>query len=45
MNKKKGGREKKEYNREVLGIIIISFGLLSSISLFSDKTGIIGGSF
>ena len=32
----------KEYNREILGIIIISFGVLSIISLFSDKTGIVG---
>ena len=32
----------KKYNREILGIIIVAFGVLSTISLFSDKTGIIG---
>lgn len=32
----------KEHNREILGITFISFGMLSVISLFSDKTGIIG---
>nr|WP_236913935.1 DNA translocase FtsK [Clostridium sp. Cult2] len=31
-----------EISREIIGIIIISFGILSSISLISDKTGIIG---
>ncbi|WP_399264114.1 FtsK/SpoIIIE family DNA translocase [Tepidimicrobium xylanilyticum] len=31
-----------EIAREVIGIIIISFGLLTSISLISNKTGIIG---
>ncbi|NMB27105.1 MAG: DNA translocase FtsK, partial [Tissierellia bacterium] len=30
------------YNREILGIVIISFGILSIISLFSNKTGIVG---
>ena len=39
---KKRRTESKEYNREILGIIIISFGVLSTISLFSDKTGIVG---
>lgn len=32
----------KKYNKEILGIIIISFGILSAISLFSNKTGIVG---
>lgn len=41
MNKKKR-KENKECNREIIGIIIVSFGILSAISLFSDKTGIIG---
>ena len=31
-----------EVTREITGIIIISFGILSSISLISNKTGIIG---
>lgn len=39
---KKRDIKKKEYNKEILGIIIILFGILSSISLFSNKTGIIG---
>lgn len=39
---KKREIKKKEYNKEILGIIIILFGILSSISLFSNKTGIIG---
>ena len=38
MSKKKT----KEYNRDILGVMIISFGILSSISLFSNKTGIVG---
>ena len=41
MSKKKKTKN-KDYNREILGIIIISFGLLSAISLLSYKTGIIG---
>ena len=39
---KKEKNKNKDYNREILGIIIISFGLLSAISLLSYKTGIIG---
>lgn len=43
---KKNIKSKKKKNmeiaREVIGIIIISFGLLTSISLISNKTGIIG---
>ena len=39
INKK---QKNKDYNREILGIIIITFGILSAISLFSYKTGIIG---
>ncbi len=39
---KKTKKKSKEYNREILGIIIISFGVLSAISLLSYKTGIIG---
>lgn len=31
-----------EITREIIGIIIVSFGILSTISLISDKTGIIG---
>ncbi len=33
---------KKSFNKEIIGIIIITFGLLSTISLFSNKTGIVG---
>lgn len=40
MVKKK--QEKYKYNRDIIGIIIIAFGLLSSISLFSFKMGIVG---
>lgn len=40
--KKKKKKINKEHNREILGITFISFGMLSVISLFSDKTGIIG---
>ena len=39
---KKKKKINKEHNREILGITFISFGMLSVISLFSDKTGIIG---
>jgi S-DNA-T family DNA segregation ATPase FtsK/SpoIIIE len=38
----KKGKEKKNYNREILGVLIIFIGVLSAISLFSNKTGIIG---
>ena len=41
MSKKKKTKS-KDYNRDILGIIIVSFGLLSVISLLSHKTGIIG---
>ncbi|WP_414713607.1 FtsK/SpoIIIE family DNA translocase [Schnuerera sp.] len=41
MSKKKK-KKNIEITREITGIIIISFGILSSISLISDKTGIIG---
>lgn len=41
MSKKKLDRNEK-YNREILGIALISFGILSAISLFSYKTGIVG---
>ncbi|WP_223375921.1 DNA translocase FtsK [Schnuerera sp. xch1] len=40
--KKTKNTKKKEYNREIIGIIIILFGILSAISLFSKKTGIMG---
>jgi len=32
----------KSFSREIVGIIIIAFGILSAISLFSNKTGIVG---
>ena len=32
----------KKFSREITGIIIITFGILSAISLFSNKTGIVG---
>lgn len=32
----------KSFSREIIGIIIIAFGILSSISLFSNRTGIVG---
>ncbi|MCR2042716.1 DNA translocase FtsK 4TM domain-containing protein [Anaerosalibacter massiliensis] len=35
-------KKKKEFNREVTGLIIISMGMLSVLSLLSDKMGIIG---
>ena len=38
----KKGKKKKNYNREILGVLIIFIGVLSAISLFSNKTGIIG---
>ena len=41
LSKKKLDRNEK-YNREILGIALISFGILSAISLFSYKTGIVG---
>jgi len=39
--KKKENRNIK-YNREILGIISMLLGILSAISLFSNKTGIVG---
>ncbi len=39
MNK---GKKKKVYNKEIIGIIIILFATLSIISLFSNKTGMMG---
>lgn len=45
MKKKKlktKSRGKKVFNREIIGITIITFGLLSAISLFSNRTGIVG---
>lgn len=39
---KKKKTKSKDYNRDILGIIIVSLGLLSVISLLSYKTGIIG---
>lgn len=38
----KKANKKNEYNREILGIALISFGILSVVSLFSNKTGIVG---
>jgi len=38
----KKNKKSKNHNREILGVIIIFIGLLSAISLFSNKTGIIG---
>lgn len=42
MLSKKSRMKGKEYNREILGIALISFGVLSAISLFSYRTGIVG---
>lgn len=39
---KKNKSNHKKYNKEIIGIITIFFGILSVISLFSNKTGIIG---
>ncbi len=39
MNK---GKKKKFYNKEITAIFIVTFAILSIISLFSDKTGILG---
>lgn len=35
-------QEKKEFNRDIIGIIIIGFGIVAIVSLFSSKMGIIG---
>ncbi|MDR7856215.1 DNA translocase FtsK [Tissierella sp.] len=35
-------QEKQNINKDIIGIIIISVGLLSSLSLFSSKMGLIG---
>lgn len=45
MKKKKAkakSHKKKSLNKEILGIIVITFGILSAISLFSNRTGIVG---
>jgi len=34
--------KKKEFNKEIIGIIIISLGILSLVSLYSQSTGYIG---
>lgn len=43
-NKKrnKNINSKKNINRDIIGIIIISIGILSLLSLFSNKTGVVG---
>ncbi|WP_077367552.1 DNA translocase FtsK [Anaerosalibacter sp. Marseille-P3206] len=33
---------KKNINKDILGIIIVSIGILSLLSLFSNKTGVVG---
>jgi DNA segregation ATPase FtsK/SpoIIIE, S-DNA-T family len=38
----KSKKKKKSVDREIVGIIIISFGILLLLSLFSNKTGVIG---
>jgi len=40
--RKKKVSKKSKFNREIFGIIILLLGILSIISLFSNKTGIIG---
>lgn len=40
--RKKKTKKKVKYNREIIGILVLLLGFLSGISLFSDKTGIIG---
>ena len=43
MNKsKKSNKKKKAFNREISGILIMTIGILSLISLFSEKTGVVG---
>jgi len=39
---KKSNKKKKVFNREIFGILIMTIGILSLISLFSEKTGIVG---
>ena len=41
-NKKRNKNSKRNINREILGIIIVSLGILSLLSLFSNKTGAVG---
>ena len=41
MNKKKV-KQKEKYNRELVGVFFVFFGIMSIISLISHKTGIIG---
>ena len=33
---------KKEFNKDIIGIIIVAIGLITMISLFSTKMGIVG---
>ncbi|MEG6565925.1 DNA translocase FtsK 4TM domain-containing protein [Thermoanaerobacterium saccharolyticum] len=35
-------KTKEKYNNEIVGIILLTFSIISMISLYSDKTGIIG---
>lgn len=38
----KSKKNKQNVNREILGIIIFSLGIISLLSLFSNKTGVVG---
>ncbi|SHI00182.1 DNA translocase FtsK [Sporanaerobacter acetigenes] len=38
----KSKKKKKSFDREIVGIIIISFGILLLLSLFTNKTGVVG---
>ena len=40
--KNKSKKKTKEINKEILGIIITSFGILSLVSMFNNSTGSIG---
>lgn len=42
VNKRDKINKRDKYNREIIGIFIVLFGIMSAISLISDKTGIIG---
>ncbi|AFK86846.1 MULTISPECIES: FtsK/SpoIIIE family DNA translocase [Thermoanaerobacterium] len=35
-------KTKEKYNNEIVGIILLTFSIISMISLYSDKTGIVG---
>lgn len=35
-------KTKEKYNNEIVGIILLTFSIISIISLYSDKTGIVG---